>query len=302
MAPHPRKHRPMNRKLSATQILHGARAYSHNASRRAHQLSGPKRVRVMHGPVGNAALNDGIDSSCQHCGYQLCNCGPCATCGEVPYYCSGTHAYEPPKPSARALDNLGGEPSPEWLRMHAVVIERVTNYRVRIVGIEPGRYLVEFSDASNGWRVADDLKPAPSPVSEAPTAESDEAVLKRCGFLPTGNGRTGDAVFTGHHLHIGKSEMPEHAGQWFANYPTDGRPNAYAPTLLQAACAALGITLEIADPNGSEFFSGCYRAIAPNAGEYQGALVTATGDRIRDIETAARAALEAWSRREEPAS
>jgi hypothetical protein len=321
----------MTRKqLTANQIIAGARAYSHNASRRAHQLSGPKRVRVMRGPVGDAALNDGIDSSCEHCGYQLCNCGPCATCGEVPYYCSGTHAYEPPKPSARALDNLpadpartcpcdGGyacsyhphgkpaEPSPAggrdpyeaaghpWARV---------GMRVRFIGdgeettvVEPTRdfdrahfVMVDGDEIGYGLSL---VEPAPSPVSEAPTAESDEAVLMRCGWGQR------DRFFERDRMVIFAASSPAFRGQW--RYGVAGESEgSYAPTLLQAACAALGITLEIADPNGSEFFSGCYRAIAPNAGEYEGALVTATGDRIRDIETAARAALLAYASRGKP--
>jgi hypothetical protein len=168
-------------RLTATEILHGARAYSQNASRRAHQLSGPKRVRVMHEPIGDASLNDGIDSPCEHCGYQICNCGPCATCGEVPYYCNGSHAYEP----APAVQPIPAPPAEERFKVgQRVKCLRGGPYIPLTVGRE---YIVIPPDAgfdadpTHAWIVCDDGETdgfpivmfEPAPIAEAPAVESD---------------------------------------------------------------------------------------------------------------------------------
>jgi hypothetical protein len=287
-------------RLTATEILHGARAYSHNASRRAHQLSGPKRVRVMHEPVGDASLNDGIDSPCEHCGYQICSCGPCATCGEVPYYCSGSHAYEP----APAVQPIPAPPAEQRF----VVGQRVrlrSGFRFddRAIGLIATVASWADADASPisiqyareqgytiplklddpcinyGWQFAkSDEWLEPAPIAEAPAAESDEAVLRRCGW----SGRPG-ASFLDYYLADGTALWVSQLGaspSWFRS-GGDGETHN-APTLLQAACAALSI--ELVGRNGVGFV----------------AVVGGQDVCGADAESCARAALLAYASRGKP--
>jgi hypothetical protein len=168
-------------RLTATEILHGARAYSQNASRRAHQLSGPKRVRVMHEPVGDASLNgtanslvmrDGgrpLDGACD-CGYVVCaKRGPCAPAVQP----------IPAPPGERDPHEAAGHP---WARVGMRV-----RYNAR--GEEPGlagavkpydaakpvspfgyiRWLGDDGAKRLTWH--ENLEPAP--IAEAPAVESD---------------------------------------------------------------------------------------------------------------------------------
>jgi hypothetical protein len=284
-------------RLTATEILHGARAYGYNASRRAHQLSGPKRVRVMHGPVSGhanagmveiAARLEGV--KCAGCGFMLCKttvkCRPPKAVAPIPAPPGERDPYEAAgHPRARVGMKVKHAPGVAY-----------QDSAVRTVIVSPLECFDYRNNVHTNWGWAETARYIPAPIAEAPAAESDEAVLRRCGW----SGRPG-ASFLDYYLADGTALWVSQLGaspSWFRS-GGDGETHN-APTLLQAACAALGITLEIEDPGGSEFFSDCYRAIAPNAGEYEGALVTATGDRIRDIETAARAALLAYASRGKP--
>jgi hypothetical protein len=253
-------------RLTATEILHGARAYSHNASRRAHQLSGPKRVRVMHEPVGDASLNDGIDSPCEHCGYQICSCGPCATCGEVPYYCSGSHAYEP----APAVQPIPAPPAEQRF----VVGQRVrlrSGFRFddRAIGLIATVASWADADASPisiqytiplklddpcinyGWQFAkSDEWLEPAPIAEAPAVESDEAVLLRCGWASDGCGYL-DHAGQGGRGGRSVSRRLISGSYLYTENVLDVSAWRRAPTLLQAACAALSI--ELVGRNGVGF-------------------------------------------------
>jgi hypothetical protein len=279
-------------RLTATEILHGARAYSHNASRRAHQLSGPKRVRVMHEPIGDASRNDGIDNPCQHCGYQICNCGPCATCGEVPYYCNGSHAYEP----APAVQPIPAPPAEQRFKVGDRVrciegargLARGAEYVVRGIDHDSCRatYLLLEGDGNEGGWLEERFEPAP--IAEAPAVESDEAVLRRCGWT----GRPG-ASFLDYHLADGTALWVSQLGaspSWFRS-GGDGETHN-APTLLQAACAALGITLK------EHSMRGLWAAAGLVGDTHR--VIVGFESKCADAESCARAALLAYASRGKP--
>jgi hypothetical protein len=341
-------------RLTATEILHGARAYSSNASRRAHQLSGPKRVRVMHGPIDDASGNveppadaeANWEAACDGCGYLQCSKhGPCAP-------------QVTPKPSARALDNLGGEPARVWRvgdRVRVVgapfdgragAVSHVTRFATVVVHLDgPKEGTQEYYHSADGTDLVAEPSPAggrfkvgdrvrvkdadlselrhavvgriatvtrasgpekpyryearvdgndswaamspwgfrehdiePAPIAEAPVVESDEEVLRRCGW----SGRPG-ASFLDYYLADGTALWVSPLGaspSWFRS-GGDGETHN-APTLLQAACAALSI--ELVGRNGVGFV----------------AVVGGQDVCGADAESCARAALLAYASRGKP--
>jgi hypothetical protein len=296
-------------RLTATEILHGARAYSHNASRRAHQLSGPKRVRVMHGPVGDAARNgtanslvmrDGgrpLDGACD-CGYVVCaQRGPCAPAVQP----------IPAPPGERDPYEAAGHP---WARVGMRVRMIGMTDELAAHGLEHGAVymLAEPKDrdrrfvmldrpcahrdcrpnagtACGGWRNA---RFEPAPIAEAPAVESDEAVLRRCGWT----GRPG-ASFLDYHLADGTALWVSQLGaspSWFRS-GGDGETHN-APTLLQAACAALGITLK------EHSMRGLWAAAGLVGDTHR--VIVGFESKCADAESCARAALLAYASRGKP--
>lgn len=97
------------------------RAYVATTPSRYQTPRKPRVVRVTSAPVGDARANECIDSICEHCGYQVCNCAPCARCGDYAFYCRGTCAPKTEAPAPAAPAEHASDPIAECVRLGIMV-------------------------------------------------------------------------------------------------------------------------------------------------------------------------------------
>jgi hypothetical protein len=223
-------------RLTATEILHGARAYSHNASRRAHQLSGPKRARVMHEPQGNPFINMRPDAeragACEH-GYLVCK-----TCWHG--YLSARPDPKPCAPAVQPIPAPPGERDPyeaaghPWARVgmkvkHAPGVAYQDSV-VRTVIVSPLECFDYRNNVHTNWGWAETARYIPAPIAEAPAVESDPiADCERLGMWFTestsGQGwnvRTNVFIAVRHADNI--TDKAEAAGAALLAYASRGKP------------------------------------------------------------------------------
>lgn len=255
----------------------GARLGWSAARIRAHELSAPRRKALA--PVGNPALNVALEDACDGCGYLWCSCPPCATCGELAYYCNG-HPETAPPPKAPDVPAVDGDPWAvgTWLRARGS-LTGAGHSAAGHVGVV--KSYDRSDDSYDLWFPTLGVRGAAQWVS-ARDLEPIEPADEREGWRPPAPWVEREPQ-NYHHAPLDLWVwLGEASGKWRFAKGAGKKPTAdYYDSPAQGMCAALGITIEarvLASRNA-------YVAIVNNCG-IGGA----------DAESCARAALDAHAK------